>query len=84
MAWNDADCDPLTGVVTYQTCYEVMTGGRRHTASSRIAFPSRTQIAALCEEAGLVVHDWKGDWAGAPWEPDAREIICIGGLMQST
>jgi SAM-dependent methyltransferase len=83
-AWNDADHDPLAGVVTYNTYYEVIADGRRHTASARIGFPSRAQITALAEVAGLVVHDWMGDWSGSPWEPNAREIICLGGLVPST
>lgn len=84
LAWNDATHDPLTGVVTYRTLYEVVADGRRHHANARIAFPSRPRIGSLAEQAGLVVHGWMGDWTGTPWAPDAREIICIGGLMPST
>lgn len=84
LAWNDATHDPLSGVVTYHTHYEVVADGRRHAASAQIAFPARSQIGSLAEEAGLEIQDWMGDWTGTPWAPDAREIICLGRLMPST
>jgi SAM-dependent methyltransferase len=82
LAWNDAAHDAAIGLVTYDTCYEVH--GRRYMASAQIAFPSRSEIASLVEAAGLTVHAWMGDWSGAPWTPDAREIICLGGLVPAT
>jgi len=79
-AWNDATQDPATGIVTYATHYEARKPERSYASQSRIAFPSRAQIAALIDQAGLAVVAWLGDWAGTPYSPQAREIIPLGRL----
>ena len=40
LAWNDASCDPVTGVVTYGTFYK-LADDRLYSSQSRIAFPSQ-------------------------------------------
>jgi SAM-dependent methyltransferase len=77
--WNDVECDAETGIVTYDTHYEVAAEGRTYSARSRIAFPSKAEVAELIGEAGLRVEGWLGDWDGSPWHENAREIIALGG-----
>jgi SAM-dependent methyltransferase len=79
VVWNDVERDPATGIVTYQTHYEVEGEGRRYSASARIAFPERGEVEALVAEAGLRVETLLGDWDASPWHADAREIIVVGG-----
>jgi SAM-dependent methyltransferase len=79
-AWNDIERDEATGVVIYETVYRVASDRRRFKASSRIAFPGRERVAALIDEAGLVVERWLGDWQGGEWTADAPEVIPIGRL----
>lgn len=77
-AWNDASHDNATGVVTYETHYEVVDTGRRFSAASKIAFPTKDMLTALIEEAGLAVDLWMGDWQGNGFTPETPEIIPIG------
>jgi ubiquinone/menaquinone biosynthesis C-methylase UbiE len=79
-AWNDTSRDPASGVVTYRTYYQIIAEGRVCCSQSQIAFPSREQLSLLIEEAGLEVERWMGDWSGAPWSPQAAEIIPLGRL----
>ena len=79
-AWNDVACDPATGIVTYGTHYEIRATGKRLSALSRIAFPEKDELERLIVEAGLCVERWFGDWQGADWRADAREIIPLGTL----
>jgi hypothetical protein len=65
--------------VTYSTFYE-LADGRCHSAQSRIAFPSRDEIASLIGEVGLSVREWLGDWSGAPWSAASPEIIPVGSV----
>lgn len=78
-AWNDVDFEPATGIATYETHYR-LADGRHLSAISRIAFPGCDEVAALIEEAGLMVDRWHGDWQGGSWHPGAAEIIPIGRL----
>jgi hypothetical protein len=34
----------------------------------------------MLDEAGLIVDDWLGGWAGEPWTPTSPEIIPLGRL----
>lgn len=79
-AWNDVAHDPATGIVTYGTHYEISTNGKRLSATSRIAFPDKTELEALIAGAGLRVDRWLGDWHGNDWQPGAAELIPLGGL----
>lgn len=79
-AWTDASHEPATGIVTYTTHYQTTTATRR--SQSRIAFPSRDELATLIEQAGLEVERWLGDWAGVPYGPKSREIIPLGRLAR--
>ncbi|MCJ8148303.1 class I SAM-dependent methyltransferase [Shinella sedimenti] len=79
-AWNDAAFDDETGVVTYETHYEIEQTGQRLSAASRIAFPTREELERLIVEAGLRVERWYGDWQGTAWTPGARELIPLGTL----
>ena len=77
-AWNDADHDAATGIVTYQTHYRVVDSGRHISASSEIRFTTREALAAMLDDAGLEVEKWLGDWRGGPCIPTSREIIPTG------
>ena len=79
-AWNDVAQDPATGIVTYETHYRVIETGQVFSASSQLRFTARDDLAAMLDEAGLVVDDWLGDWAGGPCGPVSKEIIPVGRL----
>jgi len=78
-AWNDVSMDVTTQIVTYQTCYRDQSGNIQ-SATSRIRFASRNDIAQRIAEAGLQVDQWLGDWSGNPWTETSPEIILIGRL----
>lgn len=78
-AWNAASHDPATGLVTYRTHYR-LPDGRELSASSRIRFTGRAELAEMIEEAGLRVDRWLGDWRGAPFAERSKEIIPLGGI----
>jgi ubiquinone/menaquinone biosynthesis C-methylase UbiE len=80
IAWNDVSRDADTGVVTYETHYDVVATGRRYTARSMIAFPAQERLAALIEAAGLHTDRWLGDWSGARFTQASPEIIPLGRL----
>ncbi len=79
-AWNDIDRDATTGIVTYQTHYQVVSSNQHFSAASKIQFTTRERLAALLEEARLEVDEWLGDWQGGAYQPTSREIIPVGGL----
>jgi SAM-dependent methyltransferase len=79
VVWNDIERDPATGIVTYQTHYEVTGDDRRYSADASIAFPEREEVEELVARAGLRGEALLGDWKGSPWQADAREIIVLGG-----
>lgn len=79
-AWNDVAFDAATGIVTYETHYEIRATGRRLSAASRIAFPDKAELEALLAETGLRTEQWLGDWEGRPWKEGAKEIIPLGTL----
>jgi len=77
-AWNAAEHDAATGIVTYQTYYRVLASGQEYTASSQIAFPPQDEITRLIDQAGLTADRWLGDWQGTPRLSTSPEIIPIG------
>jgi len=79
-AWYDVTYDAETAIAAYETHYRVSTGGRAFSSRSRIAFPSRDELADAIGKAGLRAENWLGDWSGSPWQPAAPEIIPIGRL----
>lgn len=79
-AWNTATVDEATGIVTYETFYEVISTRQRFSAASRIRFTRKERIAALLEEAGLALDNWLGDWHGNAYTDSSTEIIPIGRL----
>lgn len=81
-AWNEAEHDAATGIVTYETHYRVVATGRRLAARSRIRFTPKDELEGLIAEAGLHVTRWLGDWQGSAWTPASKEIIPLGGLVQ--
>jgi SAM-dependent methyltransferase len=79
-AWNDTARDAVTGIVTYETNYEILTSGRRLSAKSDISFPTREALAEMLDGAGLFVEEWLGDWLGGTFCQTSPEIIPIGHL----
>ncbi|MDQ0469323.1 class I SAM-dependent methyltransferase [Labrys wisconsinensis] len=77
-AWNDAVHDAATGIVTYETHYRLLRDGRHLCAASRIRFTPQADLAALLDEAGLVVETWLGDWHGGACGPSSPDFIPIG------
>jgi SAM-dependent methyltransferase len=80
-AWNEAEHDASSGIVTYRTHYRTMESRRRFSASSKIRFTPRATLTALLEEAGLAVEHWLGDWKGGACEATSPEIITFGRLL---
>jgi ubiquinone/menaquinone biosynthesis C-methylase UbiE len=78
-AWNDVGYDPAAELVSYETWYR-SNDGRTWSATSRIRFTTKDNIAARLAETGIKVDYWLGDWTGNPWTPSAKEIIAVGGL----
>lgn len=79
-AWNDTVQDAATGVVTYETNYEVLASGRRLFAKSKIAFPTKETLDEMLNDAGLYVEEWLGDWTGGPYHRKSPEMIPVGRL----
>jgi len=81
-AWNEADHDAATGIVTYETHYRVAASGKHLAARSQIRFTPKEELEDLVAESGLHATRWMGDWEGSPWTAASREIIPFGGLVQ--
>jgi SAM-dependent methyltransferase len=79
-AWNDTVKDAVTGVVTYETNYEVLASGRRLSAKSKIAFPIKEALDEMLDDAGLSVEEWLGDWTGGSYSRTSPEMIPVGRL----
>ena len=79
-AWNDAEYDKATKIVTYETHYQVLASGQTFSATARIRFTRKKTLAAMLADAGLAVDDWLGTWAGEPWSAASPEIIPLGRL----
>lgn len=79
-AWNDAVYDSVSGIVTYQTHYRIGGSDLLYSASSDIRFTDRAPLAAMLNEAGLVVDKWLGDWNGNPCDSASPEFIAMGRL----
>lgn len=79
-AWNDVLEDAETGIVTYETHYEIRATGKRLSAASHIAFPDKAELETLITQAGLRTERWLGDWEGGDWREGAKEIIPLGTL----
>jgi ubiquinone/menaquinone biosynthesis C-methylase UbiE len=81
-AWNEADHDAASGIVTYETHYRIVSTGKRLAAASRIRFTPKDELEDLIAETGLHATRWLGDWQGGAWTPASKEIIPLGGLVQ--
>jgi ubiquinone/menaquinone biosynthesis C-methylase UbiE len=82
LAWNDVAHDATSGIVTYGTYYKVVADDRLYSSQSKVAFPSREQISSAIDDANLAVHEWLGDWTGAPCTSMAPQIIPVGRLRE--
>lgn len=78
--WNVSTYDEASGVLTFSNGYKILKTGKTHEAQEHIRYTPRQDIAALIAEAGLTVESWLGEWDGAPFHEEAREIIPIGKL----
>jgi SAM-dependent methyltransferase len=77
--WNDATWDEATGIVTYETHYQLLDG-QHFEATSQIAFPGFAVLAAEIAAAGLAVDRWYGDASGGPVGPACVDLIPLGRL----
>ena len=77
-AWGDYTHDAATGVITYETHYQIAASERLFSAASKIRFIARERLAAMLDHAGLEVDEWLGDWRGAAYEPTSVDIIPVG------
>jgi SAM-dependent methyltransferase len=79
-AWNESTFDESTEILTYENSYRVVDTGEVFSATSRIRYTSKEELAGMLEAAGLAVEKWLGDWQGNPFHSNAREIIPLGRL----
>lgn len=79
-SWSEATFDVDKGIANYENWYRVLNTGKDYSASAQIRYTPKEKLAELIAGAGLVVDEWLGDWHGAPWTPDASEIIPVGRL----
>ncbi len=63
--------------VTFESVFDFTGTGRCETSLSTLRFPSRDTIAALLADAGFAEMNWLGDWDGAAFTADSREIIVV-------
>lgn len=79
-AWNQSEYDESAGVLTYENGYRVLETGKDYSAIAKIRYTPKDKLAEMIVEAGLVVDEWLGDWHGAAWTPNSKEIIPVGRL----
>ncbi|MEM7445201.1 MAG: methyltransferase domain-containing protein [Pseudomonadota bacterium] len=82
-AWNISRYDPEAGILAYENAYRILSTGKVHAATAKIRYTPQPDLAAMIDAAGLAVDNWFGDWAGAPFQAESREIIPIGRLKES-
>ena len=70
----------IARIVTYETVYRAVSGGREFRAAARIAFPPLDSLTRQIAAAGLAVDRWLGDWTGAPLAQYSPEFIPLGRL----
>ncbi|MEO0679316.1 MAG: class I SAM-dependent methyltransferase [Pseudomonadota bacterium] len=80
LRWSDAAQDPVQGIVAYRSHVLIEGAAAPMTAVSRLAFPSREALVADLAAADLHADRWFGDWQGAPWTPEAENIIPVARL----
>ena len=78
--WNDAQFDPATEVVHYQTFYQPNNQKQSYSAEAKIRFTPRPALEARLEAAGLHATRWLGSWEGTAYSEATKEIIPVGGL----
>ncbi len=83
-AWNEADWNPETEIVTYRTFYRIERTGMCLSAQSQIAFAQQASIAEAIASAGLQVERWIGDWDGGEMTKASPDIIPLGRLASGT
>ena len=65
--------------VTFETHHLFVASGEAATSPSTLRFMSREEVAGYLGEAGFTDIAWFGDWDGAPFTPQSREIIAVAG-----
>lgn len=80
--WNVSNYDRSRQILTYSNHYRIVASGEVRSAEDRIAYPPQAELADLIVIAGLHAVRWLGDWTGAPFGPEAREIIPVGRLAR--
>lgn len=78
--WNVSTYDEGSGILTFSNGYRILKTGKTHEAQEQIRYTPKEEVAALIVNAGLAVESWLGDWEGAPFHAEAKEIIPIGKL----
>lgn len=79
-AWNMSEFDQKTGILSYSNNYRIVATGERRGAAAQIRYTPKSELETRIKAAGLRVDRWLGDWHGAPYEPDSKEIIPVGRL----
>jgi ubiquinone/menaquinone biosynthesis C-methylase UbiE len=65
--------------VTFETHHLFVDSQQTATSPSTLRFMSKEELADHLARAGFTRIDWFGDWNGAPFTPESREIIAVAG-----
>lgn len=84
VALNQSRYDGATGILSYENIYRVVATGAQHSAGAQIKYTPLNELEHLIVAAGLSVASWYGDWHGADYKPESKEIIPLGRLGTKT
>jgi len=82
--WNISRYNEDTGILHYTNGYREKATGAEHSASARIRYSRRDDLAARIDAVGLFVREWLEDWTGAAFSTRSPEIIPIGQRAAGT
>ncbi|MDJ0826669.1 MAG: class I SAM-dependent methyltransferase [Rhodobacter sp.] len=66
-------------IVHYVEHYTVRATGARFSGGDSLRFAPKPTLDRLLSEAGLTSEPCFGDWTGAPWTPQAADMVFHGG-----
>lgn len=65
------------GLIALTHHIRLLDRGEELVGHSRLRFPSREQVEAECDAAGLEVLEWYGGWDGRPLTEECEEMIAV-------
>jgi SAM-dependent methyltransferase len=76
--WDEQKMDTESSILDVVEHYRVLSGGQGLRSDFQLRFTPQAELARAIAAAGLAVESWFGDWNGAPFAGDSREIIVVG------